>query len=356
MENNLPLMENNLPKLERILKANRNTSFSSLFKQQIEMSFSQFLDNAFREFNDIIGNPNVEDEVMYYESQIEEPVTTQHKRNVENHSISQRLCIMKIRAEKALFNLQLAVIEAEHHNASSNVAVGIPAVVEIPSLTTVTATVVPIVTATVAPTPVIQIISDSDSDSDDDMPISQMLVARHKTKTTHFPTPVWKNIMSYVPEPPIVLKEGDILVCYHNCRGWELTPQWNVNKVAIVVKTTAKSITYFTKFLQSKKYVGDVDEYCSEEHNLRPNVFKRVKRRTQPKHRPRCTDGVDIFPREDLKRGGEYFCSSVCRTINEEYHLHTESPIPLEYTREEIFKFFKYYSSDKEWKIIKRLR
>ena len=328
------------------LESKWKTSFSSLFKQQIEMSFIQFLDDAFREFNELTGRDNVEDEVMYYESQIEEPKKTQHKRNVENHSISQRLSIAKIKAEQALLNLQIAVIEAEQQRAPPNVAVGIPVAVEIPSLASVT--------ATIAPNPIINLVTESDSD--DDMPISQMLVARPKTKTTHFPTPVWKNIMSYIPEPPIVLKEGDILVCYHNCRNWELTPQWNVNKVAIVVKTTAKSITYFSKFLQSKNYVGDIDKYCIEENNLRPDVFKRVKRRTQPKHRPRCTDGVDIFPREDLKRGGEYFCSSVCSTINEEYHLHTESPIPLEYTREEIFKFFKYYSSDKEWKIIKRLK
>ena len=315
------------------LESKWKTSFSSLFKQQIEMSFIQFLDDAFREFNELTGRDNVEDEVMYYESQIEEPKKTQHKRNVENHSISQRLSIAKIKAEQALLNLQIAVIEEEQQRAPPNVAVGIPVAVEIPSLASVT--------ATIAPNPIINLVTESDSD--DDMPISQMLVARPKTKTTHFPTPVWNNIMSFLPPAPVVLKAGDLLVHYANScshgRGID------INNIALVVKTTAKTIQYIHFWFPHPSHISSVDNFCKNEtddpRNYNGDKIKKVKRRYKT-GRP-YVDGT------------EYICENyTCRSYHSEYFKRPD--LELLYTREEIFKFFKYYSSDKEWKIIKRLR
>ena len=336
MENNLPLMENILPKLEIILKANLNTSFSSLFKPQIEMSFSQFLDDAFREFNDIIGNPNVEDEVIYYESQIQEPVTTQHKRNVENHTLNQRLGIMKIRAEKALFNLQIAVIEAEHHNATSNVAVGIPAVVEIPSLTTVT--------ATVAPTPVVQIISDSDSDSDDDMPISQMLVARPKTKSTYFPPSVWNVIKSYTLPPLIKIKKGDTL-CMNKLDGGD--DGWVRERIILVVGVTKQSIKYLEYFnvddndfdIRRSGYNVPNSGFMECFHERDDESFKSSRLRVE---------------RNSIRFGGTPITTDF---IHPRHKVSGYFPFEMDVEEKaRMFRWLEFKQSKRKWKIIERLQ
>ena len=313
----------------------RQTSFSSLFKQQIEMSFIQFLDDAFREFNELTGRENVKDEVMYYESQIEEPKMSQHKRNVENHSISQRLTIAKIKAEQALLNLQIAVIEAEQQEAPPNVAVGIPAVVEIPSLTSVTATIAPDINLV------------TDSDSDDDMPISQMMVARPKTKTTYFPPSVWNVIKSYsLPPKPIKIKKGDTL-CMNFLDYNRGDDGWVRARILLVISVSKKSIKYLDYYdtedndfdIRRSGYNDPNSGFREYFHERDDENFKSTKLRVERNcirygGTPITTDFIN--PRQWV---GSYF----------PYEMGVEE-------KARMFRWMEFKQSKRKWQIISKLQ
>jgi len=296
------------------------------------MSFIQFLDDAFREFNEITGRENVKDEVMYYESQIKEPKKSQHKRNVENHSISQRLSIAKIKAEQALLNLQLAVIEAEQQEAPPNVAVGIPAVVEIPSLTSVTATITPNVNL-------------DDSDSDDDMPISQMMVAR--PKTTYFPQSVWNNIKSYsLPPPPIKIKKGDTL-CMNFLEYNRGDDGWVRSRILLVVGVTKKSI----KYLEYYNVEDNDDEIRRKGYNIPNSGFREYMHQRDDDNFKSSKIRVE---RNSIRFGGTPITTDF---VNPRGWVSSYFPFEMDVEEKaRMFRWMEFKQSKRKWEIISKLQ
>lgn len=305
------------------------------------MSFIQTLDNAFREFNEIIGNPNVEDEVMYYDSIIqdtENPDKKERQRILKNQSIDQRLCIIKTRTEQALLNLQMAVMEEEQKRASSTVAVGIPAVVDVPSLTTVT--------ATVAPQPVVNLVS-SDSDSEDDMPISQMLVARPKPKTTHFPKHIWDNIKSYALPTYQKIKKGDTLCINLLSLNENIESGFRPARIMLVISVSKKSIKYLDYFntedndfdIHRSGYNDPNSGFRECFHERDDENFKSTKIRVE---------------RNCIRYGGEPITTEF---INTRGWCGGFYPYKMEEEEKaRMFRWMEFKQSKRKWKIIERLQ